>query len=168
VRQPVADTQLFHQVVEPLLVHLGARERSRQGDVLGRGQRRDEVEGLEDEADPVTSQLGEPGIIKGPDILLAHECLPRRRPVQARHAMHQRRLARARRPHDGREPAALDGHADTGQGMHGCLSDPVRLAQVYGMRRRSGLHAIDRCLRLEHHADFLTSPTKPPKQGPGR
>jgi len=95
VRQPVADTQLFHQVVEPFLVHLGAREGNGQGDVLGRGQRRDEVEGLEDEADLVTAQPGEPGVVKPSDVLATHERLPRSRPVETRHAVHQRRLARA-------------------------------------------------------------------------
>src|SRR5271165_2363115 len=40
VRQPVADTQLSHQVIEPLPVDLGARQGGRQGDVLSRGQRR--------------------------------------------------------------------------------------------------------------------------------
>src|ERR1700722_13650636 len=46
VLEPVADTELFYQVIEPRLVDLGAGQGGRQGDVLGRGQRRDEVEGL--------------------------------------------------------------------------------------------------------------------------
>ena len=55
-------------------------------------------------------------------------------PVEAGHAVHQGGLARARRAHDGREAAALEGHVDAGQGVHRRLSGPVGLAQVDGVR----------------------------------
>jgi hypothetical protein len=96
----------------------------------------------------VPPQLGQPGIIQAPDVQATHETLPRRRPVQARHALHQRRLSRTRRAHDGREPAALEAHTHPGQGMHRGLSSTVRLAQVDRMRSRDGRVAVGQCARF--------------------
>ena len=78
VRQPVRDAQLGHEVVEPLLVHLLAGQVGRQRDVLARGQRGHEVEGLEHEADAVAPQLGEARVVEAPDVEVADEGLPRR------------------------------------------------------------------------------------------
>jgi hypothetical protein len=75
--QPVAELELLHQGAEPLPVDLGSRQAERERDVLGRGQRRHQIEGLEDEADAVAAQLGEPAIVELPDILTAHEYLTR-------------------------------------------------------------------------------------------
>jgi hypothetical protein len=128
-----------------------AGQRSGQGDVLGRGQRRDQVEGLEHEADPVPAQPGQSGVVQGPDVQPAHERVPGRGPVQARHAVHERRLARARRAHDGGEPAALEGHRDTGQGVHRRLADPVRLGERNRVRRRRGLRLLGQRRRCGFH-----------------
>jgi hypothetical protein len=99
----------------------------------------------------VPPQLGQPGIIQAPDVQATHETLPRRRPVQARHALHQRRLSRTRRAHDGREPPALEGHADAGQGMHHGLSRPIGLAQVDRLRRRHVLRVFNQFLMFARH-----------------
>ena len=152
MRETVLDTQLLDQVTKPVPVDLGARQVGGQGDVLGRGERRDEVEGLEDEADVVTAQPGETGVVEPSDILATHERLPRCRPVETRHAVHQGRLARARRAHHGGEPAPFEGHVDASQGVHGRLPGPVRLAQVHGVRRRAGLDVVDRFPGCERHA----------------
>jgi hypothetical protein len=138
MREPVRDAQLLHQVAEPVAVGLGPGQVSGQGDVLGRGQRRDQVEGLEDEADLVPAQPGEPGVVEPADVLAAHERLPRRRPVQPGHAVHERRLARARRAHHGGEPGPVDGDVDARQGVHRRLAAAVGLVQVDGTRRRTG------------------------------
>ena len=59
VREAVAETDGVDDLVEPRRVGLAAGERHRERDVLDRGERRHQVEGLEDEADPVAAQLGE-------------------------------------------------------------------------------------------------------------
>ena len=51
-------------LVEPRGVGLAAGEAGGQRDVLRRGERRDEVERLEDEPDPVAAQLGEPAVVE--------------------------------------------------------------------------------------------------------
>jgi hypothetical protein len=139
VREPVRDAELPDQVAEPVAVDPGPGQVGGQGDVLGRGQRRDQVEGLEDEADLVPAQPGEAGVIQPADVLAAHEGLPRRRAVEARHAVHERRLARARRAHHGGEPGPVDGHVDAIEGVHRRLAAAVGLVQVDGPRRRSSL-----------------------------
>ena len=57
VRQPVAEADGVDHPIEPRLVGIAAGERHRQRDVLDRGQRRDEVERLEHEADLVAADL---------------------------------------------------------------------------------------------------------------
>jgi hypothetical protein len=138
MRETVRDAQLLHQVAEPVAVGLGPGQVSGQGNVLGCGQGRDQVEGLEDEADLVPAQPGEPGVVEPADVLAAHERLPRRRPVQAGHAVHERRLAGARRAHHGGEPGPVDGDVDARQGVHRRLAAAVGLVQVDGTRRRTG------------------------------
>ena len=59
VREAVAQADALDQLVEPLLVDLAAGERQREQDVLLGGEDRHEVEGLEDEAEPVAAQLRE-------------------------------------------------------------------------------------------------------------
>ena len=136
VRQAVGDPELGDEVVEPFLVHLPPGQVGRQRDVLPGRQRGDQVEGLEHEADPVAPQLGEALVVQAPDVEVADEGLPRRRPVEPRHAVHQRRLARPRRAHHGREAAALEGDVDAGQGVDRGLPGAVGLAQLDGVRGR--------------------------------
>ena len=62
----VAEPDGLDDLVEPGLVELAAGEAGRQPDVLGGVERRDEVERLEDEADPVAPQQGEPTIVERP------------------------------------------------------------------------------------------------------
>ena len=138
VRQPVADAELVDQVVEPLLVHLPPGQVGRQRDVLARGEGGDEVEGLEHEADVVAPHLGQPGVVEAPDVEVPDEGLPRRRAVEAGHAVHEGRLARPRRAHDRGEATALEGHVDAGQGMDRRLARPVGLAELDRVRRRRG------------------------------
>ncbi len=126
------------QVVEPGLVDLHAGQVGGQGDVLCRGEGGHQVERLEDEADPVTAHLGEGGVVEEADLLVADEGVARGGRVQPGHAVHQRGLARARRSHDGGEPALLelDGHAVEGA-HHGVLG-AVGLDQIDGPGRGRG------------------------------
>jgi hypothetical protein len=76
------------------------RETQWQGDVLGGGQRRETVEGLEDEADEIPPQQGQPPLAQPRQLRAAHLDRSGRRPVEAGRALQQRRFARAGRPHD--------------------------------------------------------------------
>ena len=60
---------------EPLAVRLATGERQRQRDVLDRGERRHEVERLEDEADAVAAQLGELAVVERAEVGVADEHL---------------------------------------------------------------------------------------------
>ena len=79
VRQAVGDAQLAHQLIEPGPVDVGAGQIGREGDVLPRGERGDQVERLEHEADPVPPQSGETGVVQQADLLVTDEGPSRRR-----------------------------------------------------------------------------------------
>ncbi len=57
--ESVAETDRRHDMVEPLLIVVGARQVHRQSDVLDGAEGGDQVEGLEDKTDAVPSQLGQ-------------------------------------------------------------------------------------------------------------
>ena len=105
VLEAVTQADGARRSVEPRLVGLLAGERQRQQDVLRRRERRDQVVLLEDEAEPVTPQQRELGLVERRELGVADEGLPRREPVEPGDALHQRALARARRSHDGGELA---------------------------------------------------------------
>ena len=138
------ETDGLDDVVEPRRVGRAAGESGREGDVLGRRERRHEVERLEDEADPIAAQLGELLVVELGDVGVADQHGARREVVEPGDAVHQRRLARARRAHDGGEAAGreLDGHAVEGADL--ALAAPVDLDGVEdsgGGRRSRGLGA---------------------------
>ena len=62
--------------------------------------------------------------------------LSRCRPVEAGHAVHERRLARPRRAHDGGKAAPLEGDVDAGQGVDRGLAGAVGLTQLDRVRCR--------------------------------
>ncbi len=66
--EPVRYAEPPHEVLEPLPVDLPSREVQGQCDVLGGGERRDEVEGLENKPDPLPAQDGTPIIAQGGQI----------------------------------------------------------------------------------------------------
>ena len=119
-RSPQADG--VDDRVEPGLVGLAAGDRQRQQDVLLGGQRRQQVELLEDEADLVAAQLGQAGVAQAGDLGVADVDLAAGDRVEAGQAVHQRRLAGAGRAHDRGEPAPLELDADPAQ------RDDLRLA----------------------------------------
>ena len=71
-------------VVDPRLVELAAGEGGGQGDVLRGGQGRHQVEGLEDEADPVAPQLGQALVVEGAEVGVADERSDRRSACRGR------------------------------------------------------------------------------------
>ncbi len=70
-------------------------------DVLPRGQRGDEVEGLEDEADLLRAQPRPRVLAQRAELDAVEEDAPAGGPVEARHQREQRALAAARRAEDG-------------------------------------------------------------------
>ena len=62
--KPVAQADGVDHGVEPLLVDLAPGDVERQGDVLPGGERRHEVERLEDEAEPVAPQPGQRRVLQ--------------------------------------------------------------------------------------------------------
>jgi hypothetical protein len=82
--------------VDPRLVGLAAAEQQRQQDVLLGGQRRHQVERLEDEAQALPAQQGELLVGQFRDQRVADASVAPADRVEPGHAVQQRRLARAR------------------------------------------------------------------------
>ena len=77
-----------------------AGDQRRQKHVLLRGQRRQEVEELKDEADPVAADAGEPGVVEAVVALAAQADLPGRWRLERAQEVEHRALAGAGRAHD--------------------------------------------------------------------
>ena len=84
-----------------------AGDRERQGDVLGDVEQRDQVERLEDEAGPVAARRVAASSERWLIVCALEDDLARRRPVEAAEELEERRLAGARRAHQGHELAGL-------------------------------------------------------------
>ena len=130
VREPVAEPDRVDERGEPLVVDLRAGERQRQRDVLVRGQDRDQVVGLEDEAELVAPQRGQPLVVEVRELLAVDDDRAGRRAVQPREQMHERRLAGAGGPHDRRELAGGEADRDAAQRVDGRLPLPVGSMEV--------------------------------------
>ena len=72
VREPVAEPHGVDELVDPAVVALAAGDGQRQHDVLVRGERGQQVEGLEDEADLVAPQLREGALLERGDLDAVH------------------------------------------------------------------------------------------------
>ena len=115
-----------------------AGEGQRERDVLERGERGDEVVGLEDEADLVAAQIVSCLSLKVARSSVADEDLAGGERVEPGEAVHERRLARAGRAHDGREPAVLEVDGDAVEGAHLGVAGAVDLDGVDALRRSDG------------------------------
>ncbi len=112
-------SERHQQIVDPLL--LGGRglapvQLEGQFDVAEHIQGRNEVERLEHEPDLAAAQQRELGVAKPGDLLVAEPDPARGGRVEARHDVHQGRLARAARAHDRGEVAAAQAHGDVVEG----------------------------------------------------
>jgi hypothetical protein len=99
---------------------LAARDalvQQRRRDVLERRGPRQEVVGLEDEADRPAADRGEAVVGEAGDRRARELVLARRRPVEAAEDAHHRRLAGARGSEDGDELALVDRERDVAQGV---------------------------------------------------
>ena len=138
VVEPVLEADGADHAVEPLVVGGVARERHGQRDVLERRERRDEVERLEHEADLFATQQGEVAFGELGQILLADVDPAVAEVVEAGHAVHERRLARAGRTHDGAELRLLELDRDSIEGTHLGVARSVVLGGAFSARGSGG------------------------------
>src|SRR5699024_6585276 len=140
VLETVAQPDGVDDVVEPALLRLPAGDGERQQDVLPGGQRRDEVEGLEDEADPGPSQSGQLFLLQPGDVDAADAYPALADRVQPGEAVHERGLPGARGPHDGGELTGADLQVDAVERADARLPPAVDLAQSLGARGHGCTH----------------------------
>ncbi len=137
--QPVAEADEPQFGRGPLEGVPAAREFERDGDVLERRHGRDEMEGLEHDADAGAAETGQ-GILVEPfdaGILDGHG--PAFRPLQAGQHGQERRFARARRACEADRLARRDGEADTFQDMDSGCPPPQTYMDV--VKRDRLLHS---------------------------
>ncbi len=130
VVEPVGEAHGLHDRVEPRLVLVLARQGERQEDVLLRRQRRDQVVLLEDEPEAIPTEQGELGLVQLRQLGVADEHRPRRQPIEARDALHERALAGPRRSHDRGELVGREVDRHPGEGVDSGVTRTVRLDGV--------------------------------------
>ncbi|MBA2297469.1 MAG: ATP-binding cassette domain-containing protein [Actinobacteria bacterium] len=114
------------QLLEPLALDPGTGDREREGDVLLGGEHRQEVEELEDETDVPPAKPGQLVVLQGRDLHAVDLDRAARRPVEPGENVHESRLARAGRAHDGGQVTAGDLQRDTAERRYGRLARAVR------------------------------------------
>ena len=134
----VGQPDRFDHLIDPTLIGGLAGEVHRQRDVLDRRQGRDEVEGLENEAHIVASQQRQILLRKGRQRRLTDEDLTIGQVVEPRHAVHEGRLARARRAHDRGELTSVEGHVDPVEGADFGVAGSVDLGGADSARGKGG------------------------------
>ncbi len=105
-----------------------APQLQRDLDVLARGQGRDEVEGLEDEADRLRPHAGPLVLGERGEVVAVEHHAAAGRPVQAGEQAEQRALAAARGAGDGQEGAGLE--VERGISKDGDLAPARHVAPV--------------------------------------
>src|SRR5438034_7638999 len=120
VLRPAGKTDRLQQLLHTSLARLSGQpvRRERHLDVLRRGQRRDQVELLEDEADPLQPELGELAVTELRELASFEEHLPGRRAVEGAEQLQQGRFARAAWTDDDHEFAAVDLQGDVADSLH--------------------------------------------------
>ena len=102
----------------------------RQADVLGDRERGQQVEGLEDEPDPLAPQDRQPPLAQPRELGVAERHGARGGPVQPRCHVQQRALARARRTHDRGERSGREPDADAIEGDDRAVAAAMDLADL--------------------------------------
>ncbi len=155
-----------YHLPEPSAVDRLLRDLQRQKDVLLGGQRRYQIEGLEDESDLVAAQVGELLLVHGRDLKAFDDHLAGSRRVQSGHAVHQRGFSRSGRTHDRGHLAAVerDVHmverrdlvalraVDLGQIDrlgHDVFVDAADVPGMFGMTRHDTACFLDCVVRLQ-------------------
>ena len=130
VRAAVGERDRLEQLLDAPVAVTAAGERQREPDVLLGGEDRDEVEGLEDEADLVAAQAREVAVVELADLGAADGHGAVGRAVEPGEHVHERRLAGPGRAHDRGERAGLDLQRDTAERVDGGVTLAVALGQV--------------------------------------
>ena len=143
--EPVLQSDGIDDRVHPWPVGATAGEGGRKGDVLGRGKGRNQIERLEDEADPVPPQLGQVLVVETAEVGVTDQDPSRGQGVQPGQAVHQGGLARTRPSHDGGELTLGEGHVDVVERLHSGLTGPVHLHGIDSLRRRRGASVARPC-----------------------
>ena len=103
------------------------------GHVLERRRARQQVVGLEDEADGPAAQARQAVVVELVHVRAAQPIAALRRPVEAADDVHERRLAGARRPDDGHELPAPDVEVDA---VEGTDVEPARVVDAVDVGQR--------------------------------
>ena len=109
----VADLRAVFAAMVPAHLRIDQRE----FDIVAHIELRQQVERLKDKANSPVARLRKFTVSEGLDRFIIKEKGAIRRPVKQAKDVHQRRLARTRRPHDRNKFAAVDRQVNPAQGM---------------------------------------------------
>ena len=93
VLDALGETDALDHLGQPFLVRLSLRQAQRQRDVLSRGQRRDEIERLQNEADRLAAQPAQRVLAEAGEINVTEIDRAGSRPVESRCALQERALS---------------------------------------------------------------------------
>ena len=155
----IAETDLLERAERALSSRVAISSvDERQLDVLDRVETREQIEGLEDEAEMLVAKTGELVVGELADVLAGQEIRATVRDVEAAKDVHQGRLAGAGGTHHREELARPDVEIDPAKGVHDDLSP-----DAIGLRDPAELDDA-----LGHHRPTITGPPPPPNPPPGR
>ena len=116
--------------------HAGVDQR--QLDVVERRRARQQIERLEHEADLFVADPRQLVVVHLADLFAVQQVRALARRVEAADEIHERRLARPGRPHDGDVLAALDGNRHAAQGVNLLRAHHVGFPQIDGFNECHG------------------------------
>ena len=134
VADPVGQPEHVDHGLVAVAVDVAAGELEGEQDVLAGGEHRQQVEGLEDEADVVATEDREGCVVESFERHPGDADGPGGRLVEAGKAVHQRGLAGAGGAHDRGEPAGRQVEVDAAEGVHLGVAAAVGLGQAAGAR----------------------------------
>ena len=127
----------FEQLLGALLaMEVALRVKERQLDVLDGAGSREQIEGLENEANSTAADRRQLFFFERGDIDAFEQVTATGGTIEASDDVHQSRLARTRRAHDCEELAALDAKRDVPQGLHFDFAHTVGLVQAFDLDNR--------------------------------
>jgi hypothetical protein len=138
VPDPVAEPDPLQHLQRAPAGRSGRRpaQQQRQLDVLGRGEHRDQVEGLEDEAHRPGPVGGALGVGHGEQVLALDQDPAAVDVVQPGQAIQQGGLARPGWTHHRDQLPPVHGQVEPDQGLHLDLAGPVDLPHLLGHQQR--------------------------------
>ncbi len=136
--EPLAEPDAGQRLGGPSLSFLprDAGVHERQLHVLHRRRPTEQVEALEDEPERTVSHLRELAPVELRHLAIAEEVRARRRLVETAEDVHERRLARPRRPHDGDELRRLDGERHAVERAHLDVTERIDFSNVLEVDER--------------------------------